>query len=44
MNLPTYEDVAAAAPIVHRYLPPTPLYEYPALSTLLGCRSGRGYG
>src|SRR4051794_565460 len=38
MNLPTYADVVAAAPIVHRYLPPTPLYEWPALSRLLGCR------
>src|SRR5205085_8533765 len=38
MNLPTYEDVVAAAPIVHRHLSPTPLYEYPALSALLGCR------
>src|SRR5438046_1490692 len=38
MNLPTYDDVVAAAPVVHRYLPPTPLYEYPALSALLGCR------
>ena len=38
MDFPTYADVLAAAPVVHRYLPPTPLYEYPALSTLLGCR------
>lgn len=38
MNLPTYEDVLAAAPVVHRYLRPTPLYEWPALSELLGCR------
>lgn len=38
MDLPTYEDVRAAAPGVHRYLRPTPLYEWPALSRLLGCR------
>src|SRR5437879_2577052 len=37
-NLPTYADVLAAEPIVHRYLKPTPLYEWPALSKLLGCR------
>ncbi len=35
---PTYADVVAAAPVVHRYLKPTPLYEWPALSRLLGCR------
>jgi threonine dehydratase len=38
MNLPTYTDIVAAAPVVHRYLRPTPLYEWPALSQLLGCR------
>jgi threonine dehydratase len=38
MDLPTYADVLAAAPVVHRYLRPTPLYEWPALSQLLGCR------
>ncbi len=38
MDLPTYADVLAAEPIVHRYLKPTPLYEWPALSQLLGCR------
>jgi threonine dehydratase len=38
MNLPTYADVLAAAPIVHRYVKPTPLYEWPALSAVLGCR------
>lgn len=38
MDLPTYADVVAAAPVVHRYLHPTPLYEWPALSSLLGCR------
>jgi len=38
MNFPTYDDVVAAAPVVHRYLKPTPLYEWPALSQLLGCR------
>ncbi|HTU91224.1 MAG TPA: threonine dehydratase [Gemmataceae bacterium] len=38
MNAPTYADVAAAAKVVHAYLKPTPLYEWPALSRLLGCR------
>src|SRR5437773_2734694 len=38
MNLPTYADIVAAAPIVHRYIRPTPLYEWPALSQRLGCR------
>src|SRR5437660_1173513 len=38
MEWPTYEDIAAAAPVVHRYLKPTPLYEWPALSQLLGCQ------
>src|SRR5215831_8169520 len=38
VNDPTYEDVLAAEPVVHRYLRPTPLYEWPALSRLLGCR------
>lgn len=37
MNLPTYADVVAAAPVVHRYMKPTPLYEWAALSHLLGC-------
>ncbi|MCI0459491.1 MAG: threonine dehydratase [Gemmataceae bacterium] len=38
MDLPTYADVLAAEPVVHRFLKPTPLYEWPALSRLLGCR------
>jgi threonine dehydratase len=38
MDLPTYADVVAAEPIVHAHLRPTPLYEWPALSSLLGCR------
>ena len=38
MDLPTYADVVSAASVVHRYLRPTPLYEWPALSRLLGCR------
>src|SRR6516162_1537546 len=37
-KLPTYEDVAAAAPLVHRFIRPTPLYEWAELSRLLGCR------
>src|SRR5438552_9202588 len=38
MNPPRYDDVVAAQPIVRRYLKPTPLYEWPAPSRLLGCR------
>jgi threonine dehydratase len=38
MDWPTYADVLAAAELVHRHLRPTPLYEWPALSQLLGCR------
>src|SRR5262249_10538015 len=38
MDPPTYADVLSAAPVVHRCLRPTPLYEWPALSQLLGCR------
>jgi threonine dehydratase len=38
MNAPTYADVIAAVGVVHTYLKPTPLYEWPALSRLLGCR------
>src|SRR5260370_40739936 len=38
MRLPTYADIVAAAPVVHAHVKPTPLYEWPALSHLLGCR------
>jgi threonine dehydratase len=38
MVLPTYDDILGATPVVHRYVKPTPLYEWPALSTMLGCR------
>ena len=38
MEPPSYADVLAAAPVVHRHVRPTPLYEWPALSSLLGCR------
>jgi threonine dehydratase len=38
MNSPTYADILAAAPVVHRYVKPTPLYEWVALSRMLGCR------
>src|ERR671936_299928 len=38
MDPPTYDDVLAAAAVVRRHVPPTPLYEWPALSRLLGCR------
>ena len=38
MTPPTYADIVAAAPVVYRHVRPTPLYEWPALSRLLGCR------
>jgi threonine dehydratase len=38
MHWLTYDDIRAARDVVHRYLKPTPLYEYPALSEHLGCR------
>jgi threonine dehydratase len=38
MDWPTYADVIAAADVVRRHLKPTPLYEWPTLSRLLGCR------
>src|SRR5262249_49345536 len=38
MNPPTYEDILEAAQLVHRYVRPTPLTEWAALSQLLGCR------
>src|SRR5213595_3933656 len=38
MELPTYADVLEAVPVVRRHVRPTPLYEWPALSRLLGCR------
>ena len=38
MTPPTYADILAAAPVVYRYIKPTPLYEWPGLSELLGCR------
>src|SRR6516164_11766423 len=38
MEMPTYADVVAAQQLVRRHLAPTPLYEWPALSQLLGCR------
>jgi threonine dehydratase len=38
MLAPTYADLVAALPIVHRHLRPTALLEWPALSRLLGCR------
>ena len=36
MDLPTYADVLQAAPLVHRYLKPTPLYEWHRGQTLVG--------
>src|SRR5262245_52591482 len=38
MQWPSYVDVQAALPNVRRCVRPTPLYEWPALSALLGCR------
>src|SRR6266852_7954657 len=38
MQWPTFADIVAAADVVHRHVKPTPLYEWPALSRLLGCR------
>lgn len=38
MNSPTYADIVAAEPVVHRYVKPTPLYEWPGLSQMLGFR------
>jgi threonine dehydratase len=38
MNLPTYNDVLAAVPVVRRYLHPTQLIEWPALSRRFGFR------
>jgi threonine dehydratase len=38
MHPPTYADILAAEPVFRHYLKPTPLYEWPALSRLLGCR------
>jgi threonine dehydratase len=38
MHGPSYADICAAAPRVYRFMRPTPLYEWPALSQLLGCR------
>jgi threonine dehydratase len=38
MNAPSYADITAAAAVVHAFMKPTPLYEWPALSRLLGCR------
>src|SRR5437868_8429460 len=38
MNEPSYADIVEAMPLVNRHVKPTPLYEWPALSRLLGCR------
>src|SRR2546430_4453625 len=38
MRIPTYNDVVEAKDIVRRYLKPTPLYEWPALSQRLDCQ------
>lgn len=39
MQSPTFEDVLKAHKIIRRYLPPTPLHHYPALSNLLGAET-----
>ena len=41
---PTYAGVLAALPVVRHRLRPTPLYEWPALSRLLGCRYSPKHG
>jgi threonine dehydratase len=38
LPVPGYADVLAAARVVRRFLQPTPLIEWPALSSVLGCR------
>lgn len=38
MAPPNYADVLAAAPVVGRFIRPTPLIEWPALSNAFGCR------
>jgi threonine dehydratase len=38
MNLPTYQDVLAAVPVVRRHLRPTQLIEWPSLSRRFGFR------
>ncbi len=37
MDYPTYNDILTARVVVGRYLPRTPTYHYPGLSTLVGC-------
>lgn len=37
-DLPTFADVLAAAPVVSRFIRPTSLIEWPALSNAFGCR------
>src|SRR5262245_49708741 len=37
-TLPTYADVLAAAPVVGRFVRPTSLIEWPALSKAFGCQ------
>jgi threonine dehydratase len=38
MDWPSYADIEAAAVVLRRHMRPTPLYEWPALSRLIGCR------
>jgi threonine dehydratase len=35
-NLPTFQDVLRARQVISRYLPPTPLHNYPGLDKLVG--------
>ena len=36
-SLPTYEDILTAQAVVGRFLPHTPTYQSPGLSSLVGC-------
>jgi hypothetical protein len=43
MTPPTYADIVAAAPVVRRYLQPTPLYEWARCSVVhFGADGGGG--
>jgi len=36
LPIPTFPDILAARQSIRRYLPPTPLHTYPAVSALIG--------
>src|SRR6476661_5293011 len=38
LKAPTYDDIVAAVPRVHRFVKPTPTYFWPGLANHLGCR------